>query len=115
MMPIVIGRNSSDSSRPDDIQIHMFAILALIEKKQKHTFTQTILHGLLCVLIMTSITLKASLFASCVLLAIAISLVIYLLHSESANLRVIQSQLLDLVRNTPQEIFDNIVNESEDQ
>ena len=93
----------------------MFTILSLIEKKQKHTFTQTILHGLLCVLIMTSITLKASLFASCVLLAIAISLVIYLLHSEIANLRIIQSQLLDLVRNTPQEIFDNIVNESEDQ
>ena len=58
---------------------------------------------------------QSLLFASCVLLAIAISLVIYLLHSESANLRIIQSQILDLMRNTPQEIFDNIVNESEDQ
>ena len=111
-MPVIIG---SDSSRPCDVQIHMYAILALIEKKQKHTFTQSILHGLVCVLIMTSFTLKASLFISCVLKAIAISMVIYLLHAESSNLRVIQNQLLDLVRNTPQTVLDDIMNESEEQ
>ena len=112
MMPVIIGSNSS---RPSDVQIHMYAILALIEKKQKHTFTQSILHGLVCVLIMTSFALKASLFISCVLLAIAISMLIYLLHAESSNLRVIQNQLLDLVRNTPQTVIDDIMNESEEQ
>ena len=111
-MPIIIGLNSS---RPSDAESHMYAVLALVEKNQKHSFTQTILHGLLGIFIMTSFTLKSSLVISCVLLALAISMVIYLLHAESSNLRIIQNQLLDLVRNTPQTVIDDIMNTSEEQ
>ena len=111
-MPVIIGTNSQ---KPSDAEIHMYAVLALVEKKQKHSFTQTILHDLLCFLIMTSFTLKSSLVISFILLASAIAMVICLLHAESENLRIIQTQLLDLERNSPEEVLNDIVNVPEDQ
>ena len=39
-MPFIIRTNSQ---RPSYAEIHMYAVLALIDKKQKHSFTQTIL------------------------------------------------------------------------
>ena len=94
-MPVLIRTNYQ---RPLEADLHMYAVLGLVEKREKHTFHQNILRCILCILIMTSLTLKT-----------AIALVIYLLHAESENLRVIHQHLLDLVRNTPESVLETIV------
>ena len=63
---------------------------------------------------MTSLGMKAALTILCLLLFLAIGLVIYSLHQEAENLRVIQTQLIELVRNTPASVLKEMLdNENE--
>ena len=59
---------------------------------------------------MTSLGMKAALTILCLLLFLAIGLVIYSLHQEAENLRVIQTQLIELVRNTPASVLNEMLN-----
>ena len=107
-MPIRI--NGSSVSPPTNAHLHMFAVLSLTEKREKHQSQQNILRLLLFVLMMTSLGMKAALTIPCLLLFLAIGLVIYSLHQEAENLRVIQTQLIELVRNTPASVLNEMLN-----
>jgi hypothetical protein len=59
---------------------------------------------------MTSLGMNAALTILCLLIFLAIGLVIYSLHQEAENLRVIQTQLIELVRNTPASVLNEMLN-----
>ena len=111
-MPVIeLDRNAGR----DEVSIHMFSVLALRQKRLCIQTQINVLRVCLLFLMAASLGMKSALGASAVLLFLAIGLVIYSLHTESENLKVVQAQLVDIIRNTPLQVLNEVLDEQNDE
>ena len=107
-MPFILSENLDLSEQQS---LHVFTVLALRAKRDFVIRQLTLIKWSLLYLIMATLCLKISLGSSVILLVLAITLLIACLFNESESLRAIQEQLLDIVRNTPVETVNTLIDQ----
>ena len=86
--------------------VHCFAVLAFRAKCELSLLKWSFVY-----ISMDTICLKLSLGSAIAFLVLALTLLVACLIKESGNLCTIQEQLLDIVRHTPLETMNNLVDE----
>ena len=109
-MPILIsGGNSREAS---ERELSVFAICALCDRRDACKRQLNVIGFALFTAIMASWSVKISLGCAVSLLMICIAFMLYSLYNESQVLRQVQRELLQLLRNTPQEDIDQYFNQA---
>ena len=109
-MPFV-SVSPNDIGIEEQTSLHCFGVLSLRAKKHYILGQISLLKWSLFYLIMTSLCLKSALGSSVILLLLAVILIIICLYNESENLRNVQSQLIELVNNTPLQVANALLDD----
>jgi hypothetical protein len=89
--------------------LHVFAVLAIRAKRE--FIKRQISQWSLLYLIMASLCLKIFLGSSVIMLVLAILFMIACLYNESESLWAIQEQLIEIVRSTPVESVNSLIDQ----
>ena len=109
-MPILVsGGDSQEASRRE---LSVFALCALTDKREASKRQLNIIEFALFTAVMATWAIKISLGCAVSLLMICIAFMLFSLYNESVVLRQVQRELLQLLRETPQEDIDNIFNQA---
>jgi hypothetical protein len=91
--------------------LHVFAVLAIRAKREFIKRQISLIQWSLLYLIMASLCLKIFLGSSVIMLVLAILFMIACLYNESESLWAIQEQLIEIVRSTPVESVNSLIDQ----
>ena len=109
-MPILVS--GGDSQTASQKQLAVFALCSLIDKREQSKKQLHLIGFSLFCCVMGQWAIKVSLGCAVALLCISVVFMLYSLYNESKVLRQVQRELLQLLRDVPQQDIDEFFSEA---